>query len=78
MRRFRPSGNGGNDELTWISLLLDVGNIFLGEFKEHGDGGRLDRNSSILFILSSIGSSSISSSGSSDNTGLGEEGIGKG
>ena len=63
---------------TGVGDLLNVRDILLGELEEHGDGGRLDGDSSILFVLSRVGGSSVSSSRSGDDTGLGEEGVGEG
>jgi len=45
---------------------------------EQGDTSRLNGDTSFLFIFSGIGETSFTSLGSSDNTSLGDEGIGKG
>jgi hypothetical protein len=66
-----------DQELVSVSLLLDVINILLGELEVHGDGGRLDSDTSLLLVISGVGESHVTGLGTSDNTGLGDLYIGK-
>jgi hypothetical protein len=38
-------------EILTVSLLLDVRNVLLGKGEVHGDGGRLDGDSSVNLVL---------------------------
>jgi hypothetical protein len=67
-----------DQELVTIGLLGDISDILLDQLKVHGNGGTLDGNTTLLFIITSIGESHVTSLGTSDNTGLGDEGIGQG
>jgi len=55
-----------------LSLLDDI------SLEEKGYTGGFNSDTSLLFILSGIGGSGITSSLSGNNTGFGNEGIGKG
>ena len=61
-----------------VSLLLDTFDILLLELEVHGNGGRLDSNTTFLFILSSVRKPHVSGLGTGDNTSLGDKGIGEG
>lgn len=68
------------DQEIWaISLLADdiLKILWVGEVAVKGDGSGLDGNTTLLLIGTGIGGASITSLGGRDNTGLGEEGIGK-
>jgi hypothetical protein len=67
-----------DQELVSVSLLLNVLNILLGELEVHGDGGRLDSDTSLLLVISGVGESHVTGLGTSDNTGLGDQTVGKG
>lgn len=67
-----------DQELGTVGLLLDVGNVLLGELEEHGDGGRLDGDTTLLLIGTGVHSTRVSSLGRGDDTGLGQEGVGEG
>lgn len=70
-------GSIWNGEPT-IGLLLDVSKVLLGKLKEHRDGSRLDGDTTLLLIGTGVHSTRVTSLGGGDDTGLGEEGIGKG
>ena len=61
-----------------LSLLLDGVDLLLLDGKVHGDGGGLDGDTTVLFVLSCIRKPHIASLGGGDNTGLGDQGVGKG
>jgi len=67
-----------DQELVSVGLLLDIIDILLGERKVHGDGGRLDGNSSVNLVLTSVRESHVSSLGTGDNTSLGDQRVGEG
>ena len=59
-----------DQELVTVGLLLDIGDVFLLELEVHGDGGRLDSDTSLLLVVSGVGESHVTGLGTSDNTGL--------
>ena len=61
-----------------LSLLLNGVDFLLVDGEVHGDSGRLDSDTTVLFILSCIRKPHITSLGGGDNTGLGDQGVGKG
>lgn len=61
-----------------IGLLLDIGKILLSHLEEQRDGSGLDGNTTVLFILTGVGETGLTSTSGRNNTGLGDEGIGKG
>ena len=61
-----------------LSLLLNGVDFLLVDGEVHGDSGGLDSDTTVLFILSCIRKPHITSLGSGDNTGLGDQGVGKG
>jgi hypothetical protein len=69
-----------DQEICALGLLAnDVLEIlWVGKFTVQRDGGGLDGNTTLLLIGTGIGSTSITGLGGGDDTGLGEEGVGKG
>lgn len=47
-----------NQRLLTLSLLLDVGNVLLGQREVHGDSGRLDGDTTVDFVLT-VGKKSV-------------------
>ena len=56
-------------------LLLDKSKILIVHLEVHGDGGRLDGNTSLLLVLPGVGGTSLTSLGGGNNTGLGHKGV---
>ena len=63
--------------LLTIGLLLDIGEILLGHLEVQGNGSGLDGNTTVLLILTGVHETGITGTSSGNNTGLGDEGIGK-
>ena len=61
-----------------LSLLLDVGHVVLVKGEVHGDGGRLDGDTTVNLILTSVGETHVTGLGTCDNTGLGYQRVGQG
>lgn len=61
-----------DQELVTLGLLLDVSDIVLVDGEVHGDGGRLDGDTSLLLVISGVGESHVTGLGTSDNTSLGD------
>lgn len=68
-----------DQEITTLGLLandvLDV--LRVGELSVQGDGSRLDGNTTLLLISAGISGSGLTGLRRRDNTGLGQEGVGK-
>ncbi|KAH3663650.1 hypothetical protein OGAPHI_005051 [Ogataea philodendri] len=58
-----------DQELVALGLLLDLLDILVLHLREKGDGGRLDGNTSLLFIFSGIGESGLTGLSSRNDTG---------
>lgn len=67
-----------NGKLITIGLLLDVAEVVVGHLEVQGDGGGLDGDTAVLFILARVCEASLTSTGLGDNTGHGDKGIGQG
>lgn len=52
--------------------------LWVGKVSVEGDGSGLDGNTTLLLISAGIGGASLTSLGGGNNTGLGQEGVGKG
>ena len=57
-------------QLRTVRLLLDGGQILLVDLKEHGDSGRLDRDTTLLLVVSSIREAHVTGLVGGDNAGL--------
>lgn len=69
------------DQEIWaIGLLADdvLEILWIREVAVQGDSSGFDSNTTLLLILTGIGSSGVTSLCCGDNTGLGQEGVGKG
>ena len=64
-------------QLRTVRFLLDSGQILLVDLKEHGDGGRLDRNTALFLVVSSIRETHVTGLVGSDNAGLRDQRVGK-
>ena len=60
-----------------VGLLLDRTDVVLFHLEVHRDGGRLDGNTTLLFILSCIRKPHVTSLSGGDDTGLGHQRIGE-
>lgn len=72
--------NEVDQEILAIGLLAEnLGDIVVrAKLTVQGDGGRLDGDTTFLFVCTRIGGSSITSLCGGDDTGLGEQGVGEG
>ena len=61
-----------------LGLLLDSTDILLVDFEVHRDSGGLDRDTTLLFVLSCIRKPHITGLGGGDDTSLGDQGVGEG
>ena len=57
-------------QLRTVRFLLDSGEILLVDLKEHGDSGRLDRDTTLLLVVSSIREAHVTGLVGGDNAGL--------
>lgn len=74
---------GGVDQVDQELVLLGLdGNVLkvlrVLELGEEGDGSRLDGDTTLLLVRTSIGETSRTSVGAGNNTGTLDEGVGKG
>ena len=60
-----------------VGLLLDRGDVLLVDLEVHGDTGRLDGDSTLLFVFSCVRKPHVSSLRARNDTSLGDEGVGK-
>ena len=60
------------------SFLLDGADFFLIDLEVHGDSGGLDRDTALLLVLSRVRKPHVSRLCGSNDTGLGDQGIGEG
>lgn len=65
-------------KLLTVSLLLDTFDVLLFELEVHGNSGRLDSDTTFLFVISSIRKPHVSSLSTGNDTSLGDKGIGEG
>ena len=73
-----PGGiNQVDQEAVALGGLLDVLEVLIAEGSVQGDGGGLDCDTTVLFILTSIGETSFTGLGGRDNTGTLDEGVRK-
>ena len=61
-----------------VGLLLNGADVVLVNLEVHRDGGGLDRNTTILFVLTGVRKPHFTSLRVRDNTSLGDQGIGEG
>ena len=61
-----------------VGLLLDRGDVLLVDLEVHGDTGRLDGDTTLLFVFSCVRKPHVSSIRTRDDTGLRDEGVGEG
>jgi len=66
------------ETVVFVGWFFDQNFVASFHLEVHGDGGRFDGNGSLLFVLSGIGESHFSGLGTGDNTGFGDQGVGKG
>ena len=55
-----------------VSLLLNRANIFLVDLEIHGDGGRLDGDTTLLFVVSRVRKPHVTGLGGGNDTSLGD------
>ena len=60
-----------------VGLLLDRGDVLLVDLEVHGDTGRLDGDTTLLFVFSCVRKPHVSSLRARNDTSLGDEGVGK-
>ena len=60
-----------------LAFSLDEVQILLVELEEKRDGSRLDGDTTFLLVLTGVSETGLSGLGSGDDTGLGNEGVGK-
>lgn len=58
-------------------FLLDDLDIFLVHFKVHGDGGRFDGDTALLFVFTGVCETHVSGLCWCNDTSLGDEGVGE-
>ena len=61
-----------------LGLLLDRAYVLLVDLEVHGDTGRLDGDTTLLFVFSCVRKPHVSSLRTRDDTGLRNEGVGEG
>merc|ERR1712076_325529 len=66
-----------DQKLVTVVVVLQELHIALVELVEKRDSGRLDSNRALLLVLSGVGESRLTSSRTGDDTGLGDERVGK-
>jgi len=59
-------------------FLLDQRDLLLRDLKVHGDGGRLDRNTTLFFVITSVRVTHLTRLGTSNDTSLADKGIREG
>eukprot|EP00043_Microstomoeca_roanoka_P011771 m.111338 g.111338 ORF g.111338 m.111338 type:complete len:377 (-) comp15293_c0_seq1:145-1275(-) len=69
--------NEVDQESVTLDLGLDEGHVLLLKLVVQGDGGGLDGNATLLLVSTSIGEAGLTGLGTSNDTGLGHEGIGQ-
>jgi len=69
---------GYQDDNLTVSLLLNASNVFIVQLEEHGDGRGLDGDTTLLFILTSVGVPHVASLGSGNDTSHTDERVGQG
>ena len=63
--------------LRTVRFLLDSGEILLVDLKEHRDSGRLDRDTTLLLVVSGIRETHVTGLVGGDNAGLRDQRVGE-
>ena len=61
-----------------VGLLLDRTDVVLFHLEVHRDGGRLDGNTTLLFVISRVRKPHVTGLGTGDDTSLGDQGVSEG